>query len=50
LENEIKNIKEELGPEEEQMSNEKPPDYSECCKDCATCCILCYFLEALNRR
>ena len=34
LENEIKDIKKELGPEKEvQMNNEKPPDCSECCKD-----------------
>jgi len=37
LEDEIQDIKKELGPPEEQkMNEEKPPD---CCEDCAQCCV-----------
>ena len=51
LENEIEEIKKELGPPEEQkMNEEKGLNSSECCRDCATCCILCSLLELLNRR
>jgi hypothetical protein len=49
LENEIEDIKKELGPPSEQkMSEEKPPDCSECCRDCAVCCSalsLCYLVN-----
>ena len=40
LENEIEEIKKEIGPPEEQkMNEEKPPDCNQCCEDCAQCCV-----------
>jgi hypothetical protein len=50
LENEVEEIKKELGPTEQKMDETKELDTSECCRDCATCCILCSLFEVLNRR
>ena len=50
LENEIEDIKKELGPTEQKIDETKGLDTSECCRDCATCCILCSLFEVLNRR
>lgn len=49
LENEIQDIKKELGPPEEQkMSEEKPPDCSQCCEDCSKCCVACSLCFVVN--
>jgi hypothetical protein len=50
LENEIEEIKKELGPPQPKIDDEKQPDCSECCQDCATCCLLCALCGTLNRR
>ena len=50
LENEIEEIKKEIGPPQPKMDETKNLDASECCRDCATCCLLCALCGTLNRR